>query len=254
MTSTIEGKRALVTGAGRGVGQEIAVGLAGQGANLILAARSQDQLEETARRIHAAGGTADVIVADLGKSDGISEFLDQLTERFPTVDIVINNAATVAPLGTSAAVSSSEWSDALTLNVTAVARISFALLPGMLHSGWGRIVNVSSGIVEHPTGMIGGNAYVTSKAALEAHTVNLAAELLGTGITVNVYRPGSVDTAMQEWIRAQTPDAATADLHARFHRSFTDGTLITARQSASSLLSRLEDSTTGNIWTVTVPS
>jgi NAD(P)-dependent dehydrogenase (short-subunit alcohol dehydrogenase family) len=64
----------------------------------------------------------------------------------------------------------------------------------MLDAGWGRVVNVSSGIVAHPAGMVRGNAYATTKAALEAHTVNLAAELPGTGVTVNVYRPGGVDT------------------------------------------------------------
>ena len=74
----------------------------------------------------------------------------------------------------------------------------------MIERGWGRVVNVSSGIVANPKRMIGGNAYATSKSALEAHTLNLAAELVGTGVTVNVYRPGAVDTQMQAWIRRQS--------------------------------------------------
>jgi NAD(P)-dependent dehydrogenase (short-subunit alcohol dehydrogenase family) len=68
-------------------------------------------------------------------------------------------------------------------------------LPGMLEGRWGRIVDVSSGIAADLAGMLRVNAYTTSKAALEAHTLNLAAELAGTGITVNLYRPGGVDTA-----------------------------------------------------------
>jgi NAD(P)-dependent dehydrogenase (short-subunit alcohol dehydrogenase family) len=64
--------------------------------------------------------------------------------------------------------------------------------------------------------MIGGNAYVTAKAGLEAHTVNLAAELADTGVTVNVFRPGMVDTAMQEWIRGQDPAEIGEALHERF--------------------------------------
>ena len=86
----------------------------------------------------------------------------------------------------------------------------------MRERGWGRIVNVSSGIAAHPETMIGGNSYATTKAALEAHTVNLAAELAGTGVTVNIYRPGIVDTAMQTWIRSQDPARIGEQLHARF--------------------------------------
>jgi NAD(P)-dependent dehydrogenase (short-subunit alcohol dehydrogenase family) len=85
-------------------------------------------------------------------------------------------------------------------------------------------------------------------AALEAHTVNLAAELAGTGVTVNVYRPGSVDTAMQEWFRAQPPDEIGAALHEHFQASYEQGTLITPERSARSLLTRLAGETTGEVW------
>jgi 3-oxoacyl-[acyl-carrier protein] reductase len=120
----------------------------------------------------------------------------------------------------------------------------------MLEQGWGRIVNVSSGIAAHPAGMIGGNTYATTKAALEAHTINLAAELAGSGVTVNVYRPGSVDTAMQAWIRAQSPEKIGAPLHERFARSYEEGSLITAGQSARSLMDHLASDATGEIWNV----
>jgi len=75
----------------------------------------------------------------------------------------------------------------------------------MRANGWGRIVNVSSGIVAQLAAMLRANAYATSKAALEAHTVNLAAELAGAGVTVNAFRPGEVDTAMQAWIPRAGP-------------------------------------------------
>jgi 3-oxoacyl-[acyl-carrier protein] reductase len=120
----------------------------------------------------------------------------------------------------------------------------------MIEPGWGLIVNVSSGIVAHPASMIGGTVYAASKAALEAHTVNLATELDGTGVTVNVYRRGTVDTEMQAWIRAQDPEKIGARLHDRFTRSYTDGALISPEESARSLIARLGGSSTGQIWTV----
>jgi NAD(P)-dependent dehydrogenase (short-subunit alcohol dehydrogenase family) len=87
----------------------------------------------------------------------------------------------------------------------------------MLGQEWGRVVNVSSGIAAHPESMIGANAYAAGKAALEAHTVNLATELAGTGVTVNAFRPGPVDTAMQAWIRSQDRARIGAALHDPVH-------------------------------------
>jgi NAD(P)-dependent dehydrogenase (short-subunit alcohol dehydrogenase family) len=122
------------------------------------------------------------------------------------VGILVNNAATVEPLGPTASIAVADLRQALEVNVVAPAALTAAVVSGMLHTGWGRIVNISSAIAASPAGMIRGNAYATTKAALEAHTVNLAAELRGTGVTVNAYRPGGVETAMQAWIRAQDPE------------------------------------------------
>ncbi|HEY0937880.1 MAG TPA: SDR family oxidoreductase [Trebonia sp.] len=121
--------------------------------------------------------------------------------------------------------------------------------PGMLDAGWGRVVNISSAIVAHPAAMIRGNAYAATKAALEAHTVNLAAELAGTGVTVNVYRPGGVDTAMQAWIRGQDPERI-GSLRERFSQNFAAGALITPERSAAGLLAYLAGDDTGAIWDV----
>ena len=121
----------------------------------------------------------------------------------------------------------------------------------MIEAGWGRIINVSSSIVANPGYMVGGNAYAATKAALEAHTRNLATELHGTGITVNVYRPGGVDTAMQGWIRAQAPERIGAGLHERFLHSYTSGRLLTPEESAVALLGHLlgaDGQQTGAIW------
>ena len=167
---------------------------------------------------------------------------------FGPVDILVNNAAMVAPLGPTTALHLAAWTAAFDLNVTAPAALTLAVLPAMLDRSWGRVVNVSSGIVAHPGYMIGGNAYAATKAALEAHTLNLAAELAESGVTVNVFRPGSVDTAMQEWIRSQNPDEIGAQLHGRFVRSHAEGGLLTPEQSARELLERVTGNDTGQVW------
>ncbi|MCU1493674.1 MAG: putative oxidoreductase [Acidimicrobiaceae bacterium] len=248
MTTSLEGKTALVTGAGRGIGRATALQLAEAGVAVALVARSEDQLAETADRVNELGGTALVVPADLGELSEVSRAIQQTNDELGVVDVLINDAAVVWPLGPSVSVDSNEWAAAIAINVVAVAALSFALLPAMSERNWGRIVNVSSGIAAHPGSMIGMNAYAAGKAALEAHTINLAAELAGSGVTVNAFGPGSVDTAMQAWIRGQEPAQIGAALHERFARSYAEGAMITPEQSARSLLPHLSSDATGQIW------
>jgi NAD(P)-dependent dehydrogenase (short-subunit alcohol dehydrogenase family) len=246
------GKTALITGAGRGIGRAIALGLADAGAGLILLARSAGQLDEArAMLLHRGAEPAriQVIVADLGDEDQRGRAAGAAIEA-ARVDILINNAATVEPLGVTAAISVAEWRRAFELNVIAPAVLTAAVLPGMLDAGWGRIVNISSAIAARPGSMVRGNAYAATKAALEAHTVNLAAELRGTGVTVNAYRPGGVDTAMQAWIREQDPDRIGTALHTRFNQNFTEGVLITPERSAAALIAHLGGDDSGSVWDV----
>ncbi|WP_433891216.1 SDR family NAD(P)-dependent oxidoreductase [Streptomyces sp. CA-111067] len=246
----LAGRTALVTGAGRGIGRATALALAGAGADLVLLARSADQLAAVAGEIRDLGRTAHPIRADLEDPRGVRSAGDEVLDVSGGVDILVNNAARVAPLGGTARLDQDDILDALVLNVLSAVALTSALLPVMVRRGWGRIVNVSSGIVARPEGMVGGNVYVTTKAALEAHTVNLAAELDGTGVTANVYRPGTVDTAMQEWIRDQDPERIGEALHQRFVSSHAEGRLITPERSAAVLLERLLGDGTGRIWDV----
>jgi NAD(P)-dependent dehydrogenase (short-subunit alcohol dehydrogenase family) len=159
-----------------------------------LLSRTQSELDDACAEINAAGGTAAALVADVGEAEQTRRAVARLVSQFGPVEILVNNAAVVWPLGPSWKVDPDQVLAALAINVVGPMALTGHVLPDMVGSGWGRIVNVSAAIAGHPSMLTGINTYATSKGALEAHTLNLAAELHGTGVTANVYWPGTVDT------------------------------------------------------------
>ncbi len=251
MSGELDGRSALVTGAGRGIGRAIALALAAEGARPALVSRTAAELEETAELVAATGvARPPVVVGDVRDPTRIREIAASVREQLGQIDVLVNNAAVVWPLGPTTKVDPLAWEAAFQINVFGVVRMTQDVLPGMLERGWGRVVNVSSGIVAHPGAMVGGNAYAAGKAALEAHSVNLAAELEGSGVTVNAFRPGAVDTAMQGWIRDQDPAEIGSALHERFVGTYESGSLITPEDSAAALLAHLRSGGNGQIWDV----
>jgi NAD(P)-dependent dehydrogenase (short-subunit alcohol dehydrogenase family) len=246
----LAGRVAIVTGAGRGIGRALALDLARAGAAVAVVARSADQLAETAAGVSDAGGRALAVPLDIADHGTVPDLVRRVEESLGAVDILVNNAGTVAPLGPTESLPAADVAAAFQLNVLTPILLAATVVPGMRRRGWGRVVNVSSGIVANPAGMVGGNVYTATKAALEAHTSNLAAELDGTGVTVNVYRPGRVDTAMQGWIRAQDARRVGGGLVERFVAAHEAGALITAAESARALVDRIGGDETGQIWDV----
>jgi len=195
------GTVALVTGAGRGIGRATALELARRGADVVLVARSVFQLEETALAVRALGRRALVLPIDLVDGPAVHGLIDQVEQIFGPVVILINNAALVGPLGSSWMLDSAEWERTLYVNLTVPFLLVRRVIPAMLAGGWGRIVNVSSGIVQSPAKHIG--AYVVSKAALDMLTRQLALELAQTNVTITSVYPGLVDTRMSATVRRQ---------------------------------------------------
>jgi len=243
----LEDRVSLVTGAGRGIGRAAAALLAGEGADVALVARSSSELAETAADVRAAGRRALEIRADVGTPDVAALVCGRVISELGSVDILVNNASVVWPFAPTKGLDPEEWIATLHINLVGVLRLTRAVLPDMLARGWGRIVNVSSGVVDFPGDMVGANAYVTSKAALESHSLNLAAELAGTGVTVNVLRPGMVDTAMQAWIREQPTERVGGALHDRFVQLHDAGMLIEPARPARTIIELVASEANGEV-------
>lgn len=218
----LEGRTALVTGSGRGLGAAIARELAGRGAYVGVLARTAAEVRRVAAEV---GGMP--LVADVADADRLASVL----QSFGEADIVVANAGVVWPLGRFADVDLAEWEKALAINVLGAARVVRAYLPGMLSRGWGRIVTISSGAASAP-GMPSANAYSTGKAALDMFTLHLAREVEGTGVSANAVRPGVVDTEMQTFMRSHPREQVGADFHERFHGLHQRGELLPAKESA----------------------
>lgn len=198
----LEGQVVLVTGAGRGIGRAAALALAQAGAAVILAARSADELHSVADEIKHRGGRALAIPIDVSDPAQVDYLLVLALRAFNRIDILVNNAALIQPLGKVWETSPTAWQKLIAVNVIGPYLCARAVIPQMLERGSGRIINLSSAAAER--NLEGASAYTASKAALERFSGTLAVELNSTGIIVTTFRPGLVDTPMQADIR-RTP-------------------------------------------------
>lgn len=183
---------AVVTGAGRGLGAAIALAFAEAGADVVIAARTQSQLEEVAAQVAAVGRRAHVVVADLAHPESTATLAQEAVEAFGKLDIVVNNVGGTMP-GPLLNTSTKDLKDAFTFNVGTAHALTTAAVPLMLeHSGGGSIINITSTM-----GRLAGRAftaYGTAKAAL-AHYTRLSALDLCPRIRVNAIAPGSILTS-----------------------------------------------------------
>ena len=190
---TLQGKVALVTGAGRGIGKAIALLLAGAGCRVVLVARSRDQLEEVRREIDSRHGNAAVVPCDLTRDDGIEKLVDRSAQHFGAIDILINNAG----WGKRASVVKAkidDWDQTFRVNLRAPMILAQRLLPAMIEKGEGAVINVGS--VSGKSGEANGAAYSASKFGLIGFTQSLYEEVREHGIKVSVILPGFVDTPL----------------------------------------------------------
>jgi len=187
----LDGKKALVTGASRGIGKAIAIAYAEAGADVVLVSRKEEALRETAVEVERAGRKALVIPANCGKPADIAALAARL-EDWGGVDILVNNAATNPVMGVLTTVEESAWDKTMDVNLKGPYLLTRALCGVMKERGWGRVINMSSVGGIRPNAIL--SVYNISKAGLIAMTKVLAQELGHYGITVNAIAPGLIET------------------------------------------------------------
>ncbi|MDH3733931.1 MAG: 3-oxoacyl-ACP reductase FabG [Gemmatimonadota bacterium] len=192
---SLEGRGAVITGGGRGIGAAVARSLAERGARVVVAARSAGEIEAVATALRSGGIDAWACRVDVSDPESISDLFSQARGHLGEIDILVNNAgiATAAPV---ARLELEDWNRLLSVNATGTFLCTQAVLGGMVERGWGRIVNVASVAGLRGASYIAG--YSASKHAVLGFTRSVAAEVARDGVTVNAVCPGYVDTPMTD--------------------------------------------------------
>jgi NAD(P)-dependent dehydrogenase (short-subunit alcohol dehydrogenase family) len=211
----LAGKNALITGASRGLGREIARAMWRQGANLLLVARTEAALFElraeflTAQQMHQQ---VHVLAVDLAQ-DAAPKILDRAGRIWDRVDILVNNSAVLGPIGNAWENDWDEWQATIRVDLLAVVELCCAFVPWMIERGSGKIINLSGGGATAPRARF--SAYATAKAALVRFSETLAEEVRGSNVQVNCVAPGALNTEMNRAVLTAGSEKAGMNEHAR---------------------------------------
>ena len=202
MAGRLDGKTAIVTGGGRGIGEGVARIFAAEGANVLIATRTLSRGDKVARAIRKAGGRAEAIATDVANADSVAEMVSEARKRLGHIDILVHNAG-IFPQSPIVKMKESEWDSVLDTNLKSLFLCTKAVLPHMIRRKWGRIVAMSS-ITGPRVGMPGWSHYGASKGGMNGFIKAAALEVAKQGITVNGIEPGNIrnrppGTALAKW-------------------------------------------------------
>jgi NAD(P)-dependent dehydrogenase (short-subunit alcohol dehydrogenase family) len=187
----LENKVVLVTGASGGLGQALAARFASAGAIVVVCARNEGKLQALVQRLKNDGGQALPLPCDVIEKEQVESLRTMIAERVGTVQILINNAG-IARAASFLEMEDRFWNEILRVNLTGTYNCCKAFLPGMIHRGWGRIINIASTTAKVAYSHV--SAYTTSKHGVLGLTRSLALETAKLGVTVNAICPGYLDT------------------------------------------------------------
>jgi NAD(P)-dependent dehydrogenase (short-subunit alcohol dehydrogenase family) len=190
--TSLAGRWALVTGSSRGIGRQVAVGLAQFDCNVVVHARKREHTRETLELLEDYDVETASVAGDLSKPSGIRSIVRGVEKHPGGIDILYNNAAIQGEWQSVWEIERTTWQEVFDVNILAMVALTSAFAPGMIERGYGRIINVSSGIKDVPSLA----PYGVSKAAVDKYTDDLAAELRGTNVLVSTLDPGWLRTDM----------------------------------------------------------
>ena len=205
--SVLQGQTAFVTGGGTGIGRAVAIDLAAAGAKVIVCGRRMGPLEETAKAVTDAGGTASAVTCDLTDPVAIEQCADALLAEHGTIDILINNAGFSSIVRSVRYIGAEEWRGVMDVNTMGPAMMTKALLQPMIDQGRGDIVMIASMAGVNPS-VMAGSVYSAAKTAARVYMNVLAQEMRVHGIRAITVSPGEVDTPIMD-NRPLVPDADT---------------------------------------------
>ena len=205
-----EGKSAIVTGASRGIGREIALQLAKEGARIAVNySGSKDKADEVVEQITTAGGEAFTIQADVSDSNSVKKMVDMTIEVFGSVDILVNNAG-ITRDNLLVRMKEDEWDDVININLKGVFLCTKAVTRQMMRQRSGKIVNVAS--IVGISGNAGQANYVAAKAGVIGFTKTTAQELAARNINVNAVAPGFITTDMTDALNEDMKNQMLANI------------------------------------------
>ena len=207
MELTYTDKVALVSGAGRGIGREIALELAKAGCTVICVSRNESSCGSVAEEIRACGGKAESFAFDVSDSGQVKEKCAEILKKYGAVDILVNNAG-ITRDNLLMRMSDEEWNAVISTNLSSCFYLSRNLVRAMMGKRWGRIINISS--VSGIAGNAGQENYSAAKAGIIGFTKTLARELAARNITANAVAPGFIETDMTAKLPENIMEAAKA--------------------------------------------